>query len=367
MEIFSQAIKRILNSKIKLLILIIMPIIFIMMFAMQNQTEFTLGVVDKDNSTLSKKLVSSLKGINNIKVMNLTEEEVFDKAVSYQTEYSIIIEEGFEQEILDGRTPEVKEFYINEKDKLFYARAFIENYINDMKLLASGTGYNKERFQAALKEYDKGKLKLTNEGSTGKNASQSRLAMGFLVQFMIYMSVITAILILEDKNSGVFYRVFSAPVSIKKYLFGNLAAFFSVGAAQAVIILALVNVLLGLSLGVHALNMYILFIIFALVCISLGVLIVSIVKKPIFVYSIVLVIATPLLMLGSCYWPKEMMPDTVNKVAQLLPTTWVMSAVDKLLYEGKGMRDILIEIFILLIFAGIFMAGGLFKKIDVSK
>jgi ABC-2 type transport system permease protein len=72
-------------------------------------------------------------------------------------------------------------------------------------------------------------------------------------------------------------------------------------------------------------------------------------------------------MLGGCYWTKDMMPEVMNKIANFIPTSWVMAAVDKLLYEGKGLAGISMELLILLLFTGVFMAGGLFKKVDVSK
>ncbi|MDP4088706.1 MAG: ABC transporter permease [Bacillota bacterium] len=367
MIIFNATIKRILQNKIRLVILIIMPALFIIMFAMQKFTSFTIGITDKDNSDLSKNLVSSLKSIEGVKLVLQDEKDIYDKAVSYQTEYSIIIEPGFEQAVMEGKEPQLKEFYISEKEKLFYARAFVDNYVSNMKLIAAGTGYDKEKFQAARKEYENSNLTVTNVGNTSKEADQSRLAMGFLVQFMLYMAVVTAVSILEDKNSGVFYRVFYAPVSLKRYLFENLTAFLTIGIIQVILILALVNIIFGLGLGVQTVNMYILFIVFAIVCLSLGMLIVSVAKKPIYAYTIIMIITTPLVMLGSCYWPRELMSDTMNKAARLLPTTWVMSGVDKLLYDGKSLTGILPEIAMLLIFAGIFMAGGLFKKIDVAK
>jgi ABC-2 type transport system permease protein len=367
MIIFKGSIKRIFKNKIKLLILLIMPVVFILMFAMQSDTTFSIGIVDKDASALSKKLVKDLEEMYRVRLIILNEEEVYDKAVTYQTEYSIIIEPGFEESILSGKTPKIKEFYLNEKEKLFYARMYVDNYINNMTVLAGGVGFDREKFETALKEYDSSKLSYVNESSINKKIPQSRLAAGFLMQFMVYMSVITAVLIAEDRTSGVFYRVFYAPVSIWRYLLENLSAFMISAVAQVAIILLLVDKVMGLSLGNSPFSMYVLFIVFALVCVSMGILIVSLVKKPIFAYSIIILITSPLVMLGGAYWPQDMMPDMMIRIAQFLPTSWVMSGVDKLLYDGKSFTGILLEILVLFIFAAIFMAGGFIKKVDVSK
>lgn len=367
MIIFEQAIKRIFINKVRVLVLLIMPALFIVMFAMQNGSSFTIGIVDNDNTELSKRLINNLKSMDKIKVMELKEKEVYDKAVSYQTEYSLIIEDGFEEKLLNDKNPVVKEFYLEEKEKLFYARAFVDNYLRNIKSIVKSSNSDKVKLSRALEEYESAKLSVINESAKDKEIDQSRLAMGFLVQFMLYMSVITASLIAEDKSSGIFYRVFYAPVSVKRYIAENLAAFSVSALMQVAVILLLIKNIMGFELGRSVMNMYILFIVFALVCVSLGLLIVSLVKKPIFAYAIITLITTPLVMLGGCYWTKDMMPEVMNKIANFIPTTWVMTAVDKLLYQGKGLRDIVFEIFILILFASVFMAGGLFKKVDVSK
>lgn len=367
MIIFNQVIKRITKNKIKLLILLVMPLMFIMLFALQSRVSLNLGLVDQDHSTLSKKLTEDLQGMYRVKVHLLDEKEVTDKAVTFQTDYSLIIKPGFEDKILSGESPEVEEFYVTEKEKLYFARNTINTFINDMKIMASGSGFDQAKFEVALKEYDKNKLSVTNEDQTAKEVDQSRLALGFLVQFMIYFSSIIAGIILEDKSSGVFHRVFYAPVSVARYLFENLAAFIIIGTAQVVSVLALVKGPFGLDLGTHPINMVLLFMVFSVVCVTFGLLLASLFKKPLYAYTLVFFLATPLVMLGGCYWNIELMPETMIKIGQLLPTFWVMNGVDKLLYQGVSFMGILNEILILLLFAAIFLAGGLFKRIDVSK
>jgi len=368
MIIFNQAINRILKNKLKLIILLLMPVLFILMFAMQQQlTTFTIGVVDKDNSTISKNLIKDFKGMNKVRVLILQENKVYDKAVSYGTDYSIIINADFEEKIMIGGNAEIEEFYLNPKEKLFYVRMYVDNYISNMKMIAKGTDYNKVKFGTALKIFQESKLTLENKTDNTKNKDQSRFALAFLVQFMLYMSVITGGLILEDKASGVFYRVFYAPVSIKKYLFENLAAFLIIAIMQVGFMLLFMKYVFGLGLGAHPLNMFILFTVFSMVCISLGLFIVSLFKKAIYAYTLILCITTPLLMLGGCYWKPEMMPMIMQKIALLVPTTWLMGGVDKLLYSNKGIANISLEILVLFIFTGIFMAAGLVKKVDVSK
>lgn len=368
MTIFNQVIKRIFKNKTRLLVLLIMPVLFIFMFALQDERSLTIGLVDKDNSTLSEQLTSGLAEMDKVLVIFLEEKTVYDKTVSYQIDYTIIIEEGFEHKLISGENPEVKEFYLNEKEKLFYARNIVNNFIYTMKTLATGVDFDKAKFEKALIEYENGKLAIANETTQGSNKiPQTRQAMGFLVQFMLYMSVITAGLILEDKSNGVFYRVFYAPVTLKRYIIENLSAFFIVGIIQVTLIIGLMKIVFDMEFVSNPINMLLLFIVFSFVCISLGMWIVSLFKKPIGAYAFIIVLTTPLVMLGGSYWPLNYMPEILQKIALFIPTTWVMAGVEKILYEGKSIIDISLEILILVIFSGIFLAAGLFKKVDISK
>jgi len=367
MTIFRQVFKRIFQNKTRLLVLLIMPLLFIMMFAMQDERSLTIGLVDKDNSMLSEKLTSQLTIMDKVKVIPLQEQAVYDKTVSYQLDYTIIIEAGFEQELISGGSPEVQEFYLNEKEKLFYARNIVNNFIYSMKNLAAGVEFEKVEFEKAFIEFEKGKLAVSNQAADNNKILQTKAAMGFLVQFMLYMSVITAGLILEDKHSRVFYRVFYAPVTLKRYIMENLSAFLLVGILQVTLILGLLKIVFDMQFGSNPMNLLLLFILFSLVCISLGMWIVSIFQKPIGAYAFIIVITTPLVMLGGCYWPLDFMPEILQKIALFVPTTWVMTGVDKILYEGKSLIDLMPEILILVIFSGIFLAAGLLKKVDISK
>lgn len=367
MTIFNYTIRRVFKNKIKLIILLIAPLLFIGMFATQTERALTIGIVDNDNSIISRQLISGLSDIHKIELMIIEENTVQDRIASYQLDYALIIEKDFEKDIINGISPQVNEFYLQEKEKIFYARSFAEGFIYDMKILAAGTGFNEERFFEAFKEYKNPRLVLQSSDIDESNLFQTRSAMGFLVQFMLYMSVVTAGIILEDKSSGVFYRTFYGPVTLKRYIIENLIAFITVGVIQVTLIMLLLKAVFKMDFGNGSFSMYLLFVVFTIVCIALGTWIVSIFKKPVGAYATIVLITTPLVMLGGSYWPMDFMPDILQKIALFIPTTWVMRGVEEILYKNANIVEIYLEVLLLLIFAGIFFSAGLFKKVDISK
>jgi len=189
MIIFKTSMKRILKNKIKFAILLIVPVIFIAMYALQDlEPSLTIGIVDKDKSSLSKKINESIKQMDKVKVLEVDEKSVYDSTVSRQMDYTIIVEEDFEKNLIAGRDIEINEFYIDGKEKIFYAQMFIENYIYNMKILARISDFDRVKFNTLLKKYDKNNLNVVHKSDNNQETSQSILAIAFLIQYMLYMS-----------------------------------------------------------------------------------------------------------------------------------------------------------------------------------
>ncbi|MFZ5986156.1 MAG: ABC transporter permease [Bacillota bacterium] len=365
MIIFRESIKRILKNKVKFSVLLLAPFIFIGMFAMMDAFYLSVGVVDKDNSLISKRLTENLD--NAYKIVKLNEDQILDSTVSYNVSYTVIIEKGFGEKLIAGEKPKLKEFYMTENPKIHSARILINNFIDNIKMLAAGTDYNKEKFKEAFQNFSEGKLVTRIESKEESEYYKTGTALGFLIQFMLYMSIITAGLILEDRAKGIFYRTFYAPVSLKRYLLENMAAFIAVALIQVIVVFSVLKAGFGLNFSANFISMLLLFFVFAVCCVAFGLFIISLFKKPIQAYTSVALITTPLVMLGGCYWPREMMPDTMQKISAFVPTTWVMEGVNKLLSQGKNISAIATELGMLLLFTAIFLAAGLLKKVDVAK
>jgi ABC-2 type transport system permease protein len=364
-----QSLKRIFSSKLKLLIIFLCPALFTAMFMTTTKSALSLLVVDNDRSALSERLVASLGSLDaKIVVKPAAEETIDDRIISYQADEAVIIPKGFEDAILSGESPVVEEFHILDTQGVFYAKAFIDGFVSDMRTLAAGATYDRDAFGKALAVYDNKPLgvRSISEENDDDIRAWSYGSLGFLVQFMLYMSIITAGVVLEDRSSGVFYRTFFAPVSLKRYFTENLLAFFVIGAMQVTVSIVLLITVFGMHLG-NLLAVFVLFFVAAFVCIALGMWLVTLFKKPVMAYLSVLFLTTPLIMLGGCYWPSSYMPDMVVKLAKFLPTSWIMQAVDKILNQGAGMGQIGLELLVLLLFAGVFMAAGLVKKVDIAK
>ena len=63
-------------------------------------------------------------------------------------------------------------------------------------------------------------------------------------------------------------------------------------------------------------------------------------------------------MLGGVYWPLEVVPSFMQKIAEFVPQTLAMRGFAELIARGGGVADILGLVAILLGFAVVFLARG---------
>lgn len=367
MIIFNTSLKRIFKNKVRFILLILCPLIFIIMFTFHNHRAASIGIADKDGSTLSNSLYQVLKNSEGIKVIKINENQIYDLTASYVIDYSIIIDKGFENDIVNGGNPKIREYYVEDRQKLYFIRNSLQSEIDSYKLLAAASEHDASRFQEALAKYKSSGLTVNTNLKRLNEAGRTRGGMGFLVQFMLYMAVITTGLILEDKVNGTFYRTFYSPISVKQYFAQNLAAFFVTAVIQSVGIILLLMTIFKMYMGSIPIAIMGLFVIFSLVCIALGLFVTSVFKKPMQAYITVAVLTTPLVMLGGCYWGFDVMPDIMNKIGKFIPLSWVMRTVDSVLDGSITPNTLLFNYGILVIFAVIFLVTGLMKKVDISR
>lgn len=82
MIIFRQTVNRIIKNKVRFVIIMVIPFMFVLLFAMQSEISLSIDIVDKDGSFLSGKLADTLKGMYQSKVELLDENDENDRIYS---------------------------------------------------------------------------------------------------------------------------------------------------------------------------------------------------------------------------------------------------------------------------------------------
>jgi ABC-2 type transport system permease protein len=189
---------------------------------------------------------------------------------------------------------------------------------------------------------------------------------GTTIQFIMMMVLIYGgISIMEDRQKGVLGRMLFSPLSTAEVFQAKLLGRWGMGLIQALMLFVVGKIFFGLDLG-HAPLALLVIAVFSLAMAALSVFIGSRLSKEDLIVGLSVLLANIFAALGGCWWPNELVPPAVRKIAVISPATWAMDALHKLRFFDGGLADILPNLGILLGLAVILslVAGRFFRVRD---
>jgi ABC-type multidrug transport system permease subunit len=153
-----------------------------------------------------------------------------------------------------------------------------------------------------------------------------------------------------ERRSGVLRRLTIYPVRRAELVFGKIYGLMLLAAVQIAVFLVLGQAALGVNVGDHLGAILLTLGVFAWVSGSFGVLVGFLVQAEEKVIGLCLLLALPMAALGGCWWPLELVPNTVRILAHLVPTGWAMDALHQLISFGGGWAQAREEVAVLVLF-----------------
>lgn len=365
--IFKSNLKRILKSRINLIFMIIFPIVFvsISMASSFQLPKTTVGIVDKDKTRFTKDFIKNLSEKNNVRVFN--EADIKDKLINNGADYIMVIDKGFTEAIINNKEAALRGYSIQESNISLPTKYYVDSYINSVKNIGAASKGDEEKFYNGLESFNKGSFKgVYRDINNSQRKSNTLQALGFLIMSMIFLSNNTAQLILDDKQNKTFFRIFASPISTKSYMLQNILSSLVILLIQITLIFTIMVKIFHAEFGMSLFSVYALYLLFSLMCVSLGVAVVSISKNTRQAGAINSFITVPMCMLGGCFWPISFMPDILVKISNFMPTTWILRAASKVI-DGSSLVGVKTEISVILLFTLVFILLGSWKKADITK
>lgn len=368
-------IARVYQKPSSYVLMFVMPLIFTFLFAgvggSNEGTQFKIALVDHDQTTISQELVEKIRqdAMLDINITELSEAEkqLNDKSISGM----IMIPTGFAKQLFNGEQSEV--FFRHGPDLSVAGsiRQMIDNAMvqTSIKVKAAQLlGSNSDETEW-LKHYQNLSTSLATSLITidAKNISkgnqldrsnnQSERLVGFVILFLMITLTIVTGKILEARKIGVWYRLLSTPSSRWNIMGGYMLSFFMIGWLQVAILMVASHFIFGTVWG-NLLAQFCLVSALLLCAIGLGLMAAGFVKTAEQQMLLGIIIISPTCMLGGVYWPIELVPDFMQKIALFVPQYWAMEGFKTVMSHGGTLFDVLGSVGILLGFAAIFMAVG---------
>jgi len=292
----------------------------------------SIGLIDNDKSDLSNDFKGYLMEQLDYDILeNYTYDELATELIEKNISVIIEIPEDFYEQYASGNKKELIVTSLEDYENAAFLQVYINNYLSSISLLASSASGNKVTFDKLLSDYNKEDITITQ--TVAQTIDKKTLtgqagfinSIGFYLMFIFSISVLLSFMVLDDRLSGVFYRVQATPVKPIQYIigsgiFGMFICFIQIGLYCGYIYVMKIQI--GFSLWILVLFMC-LFSLFT-VCFSLAVALAL--KSKNAITSIIIGFSTIGCILGGAYFPLDMSPKTLQNLARVLPQFWFMDA-----------------------------------------
>lgn len=324
--------------------------------------QVNIAIADNDAGRLSVDFVNNIKEKDSFKIYEISESEIKNGLLDRKYDAAIIIPQGFEQGIYEGKIPELGLQSLKGYESTVWIENFINLYLQNLSSLYMASNSDRNTFDKMYASYREGSLKISVEELKDVKTSQSVTlsSMGFLIMFMLLGTSFTTQYILNEKRTRTYYRICSAPVSFREYISANTLTSLIIVSIQIVAILLVIKHIFRLETFVPDVLMFLILFLFGLVAIGINMLITAFSSSSYMASTISTLVMTPTCMLGGCFWPVEFMPEAMRKIAFFMPQWWVLDAIKKIQTGGK-FETIGMNLIILAAFAAALLLAAIYR------
>jgi len=345
MTVFTMTLKRIFSNKLCLIFLVLFPVITFMLLNFSSGAavnaddlenvrieHIRFAVVDNDDTILSQTLVNQLSLRYN--VITITEDIINETLIeNADISWVLKIETGFEDEVLAQSTEiqSLKSYTLALTDVAVIGSLTAENITRSLMMLGTNDAEVIEAWQAASAV----NLEIAEIGIDFRGLAQWLAMFGFISILTAYFVIRT---LTEDKMNGMPDRIGMLPISPRMHLLqGTVAAFI---ATQVSVALTLVALRMVFGEAEHGLTIFIMMSMFNLFAVSLVLTIMSLTKTIAAASTVMSMLGTLISMLGGLFWPLELVPDIMQRIAWFTPGYWFnrgLQNAGEITFEGFTM------------------------------
>ncbi|MGG6309868.1 ABC transporter permease [Paenibacillus macerans] len=339
-------------------------LVTMLMYGNLGQTGLRVGVVNEDGAErIAADTVRFLQRLDQVQLTKVTEAELREQLAAGKLDSGLVLEAGFSQSVLAGEPGRIDIQSVKGAQVTAYVKSMLYSYINNISALGRAAGGDQAKFEQLVADYQNPAVKLAvqsvNDSSETKQAMTYQ-SIGFLIMFMMMSAVNLSELILKSREDRTFFRVISSPINARTYVIANIIVNLTVMLVQIVFTLFFMQVVFNIDPGIPFGRMALLLMLFALVSVSLSLVIVAFSKNSGISGTLQNIIITPTCLLAGCFFPIEIMPSAARRIADFLPQRWILQSIDSL-QKGDGFAGVWFNLSVLAAFALVFFLLAAYK------
>ena len=155
-KLILNTVKLLMKKKSYILIGIIMPAFIVVFFSFEFGIEYKykVGIVDKDKSYASNEIIKSIDNLEDIETTKVKEKDYNILLITQQIEVAVIIDKGFEDNLLNFKEQDINIKSIKHNDVESSISQLINLKCEDLSMVASLSEKNINKFKEMNLEYN---------------------------------------------------------------------------------------------------------------------------------------------------------------------------------------------------------------------
>ncbi|PKN98503.1 MAG: hypothetical protein CVU42_11820 [Chloroflexi bacterium HGW-Chloroflexi-4] len=379
------------TSPVEWLFFLILPIIFTLVIGSgsgpSSDNRVKMLVVDQAKNSLSETLITSLQASSSVKIELETLEEATSRLDQKKVAAVLIIPDNFNQESLQKQTAELELRQLPNNTDAMIAHQAIQAVLSRVSSVVDianssvaraeslpGIKFESESarqafFDASLQEAQTLMAKSPNriievQGNTKDSIEfdpRSNASAGQLITWVFIPLIGLSGSFAYERQKGTLRRLLTTPTSKGLFLSGTIIGQVLTAIVQMILLVLFGIFVMKLNWAHAPLALAVMLISSALAAAALGTMLGTFVKTEGQASGLSIMFGMVMALMGGCWYPLELFPQTVQQIVKIFPTTWAMQGLLDVVLRGQGIMAVLPEAGVLIGFAVVFFIIGIMR------
>ncbi|MFX0046412.1 MAG: ABC transporter permease [Candidatus Hermodarchaeota archaeon] len=359
------------RNRIALIFSIVMPVLMMGMFGFIFQDSASalnnvpVGLTINDDGLYGEQIASVLRDMSSnsdsvqlIEVSTRTQAE--EKILSAEIRAAVVIPQNFSSSIQDQT--EAKIVIVTDPSNPTIAQSLTQFFNGMIKIISDR--FSQELIETGMPYFDSEFV--INPISTsvesivpGGGSAFDFVAPGFIAM-NVMMSGLTALgaALARERESGTLDGILMSPISRTSIILGKTVSFTLRNLFQGGITIAIAILIFGITIRGNPLLIVSILILGTISFLGLGIVATAIAKEQESAQLVLGLLQFPMMFLSGVLFPVETMPPFLQTVSKVLPLTYAVDALRKVMILGVGIEAILFPVTILIILGVVTMTLG---------
>ena len=173
-------------------------------------------------------------------------------------------------------------------------------------------------------------------GKDVKSPTATRIVGGYAVMFLLFALSNASAAFFDEKNSGVFQRVLSTPVTRAQLLWSRFLYGVLFGLGQLMALFFAGHLLYGVDVFGHFGNLILVCASVAAACTGFGMLLSAVTRSPDAARSLATLLVITMSACGGAWFPISFMPEFMQQVAHFTIVYWAIEGFGAVLWAGNS-------------------------------